>query len=547
MATVANLAVALTARVGQFESAMKGANQTIKGLQSQISRLEKAGAANTAKITRGFEDMKRTMGGVRTKIIGLVGALGAMRALKAGLDFSMELERSKIAFTTMTGSATVAEQTLNNLKAFSATTPFQFPDIVAASKKLMAFGVSAGALQNRLQMLGDISAGANVPIGDLANIFGKIKAKGKAMTEEIMQMAERGIPIVQVLAEKFGVSTEEILKMAEQGQLSFDVIDSALNSMTASGGIFEGMMVNMSETTSGKLSTLKDNFLLLAGAIGDKLRPHIETLIDKTMELIEFVKNLDQKTIDIAVSVVKWTAAIVASFVIIKKVMGFIRGLIQIYKALTAAQIIQQALSGPMGWATLAAGAAIATGAIIGMNAAFDGSVGSAENSADAITKKTDAIEKNNDAVFEAIKKQKALEEAEKAEKKRIEDLQRKADQVAQAVRTPVEVFRDKVAELQELLNAGVLSWSNYQRAIAKATDTLKSQRAQQNKQDRTERKSFGAVTRGSVAAFSAGKKSDDHFRKMAENQKRQIKEQQETNRLLATLDVARPPTPVNL
>ena len=256
MATVANLAVALTARVGQFESAMKGANQTIKGLQSQIARLEKAGAANTAKINRGFEDMKRTMGGVRTKIIGLVGALGAMRALRAGLDFSMELERSKIAFTTMTGSATVAETTLNNLKAFSATTPFQFPDIVAASKKLMAFGVSAGALQNRLQMLGDISAGANVPIGDLANIFGKIKAKGKAMTEEIMQMAERGIPIVQVLAEKFGVSTEEILKMAEQGQLSFDVIDSGLNSMTASGGIFEGMMVNMSETTSGKLSTL---------------------------------------------------------------------------------------------------------------------------------------------------------------------------------------------------------------------------------------------------------------------------------------------------
>ena len=50
MATVANLAVALTARVGQFESAMKGANQTIKGLQSQIARLEKAGAANTVAV-----------------------------------------------------------------------------------------------------------------------------------------------------------------------------------------------------------------------------------------------------------------------------------------------------------------------------------------------------------------------------------------------------------------------------------------------------------------------------------------------------------------
>ena len=547
MATVANLAVALTARVGQFESAMKGANQTIKGLQSQIARLEKSGAANTAKITRGFDDMKRTMGGVRTKVLGIVGALGLMRVSKMGLDFSMELEKSKIAFTTMTGSATIAQQTLDDLKQFSATTPFQFPDIVAASKKLMAFGVSAGALQNRLRMLGDIAAGANVPIGEIANIFGKIKAKGKAMTEEIMQMAERGIPIVQTLADKFGVSTAEILKMAEQGQLSFDVIDSALNSMTASGGIFQDMMANMSETTAGKLSTLKDNFLLLVGAIADKLRPQIEIMIDKTMEWLEWIKSLDRKTIENAIHVTKWGAAIVASFVIIKKVIGFIKGLITIYRALTSVQIIQQAMSGPAGWATLAAGAAIATGAVLAMNEAFKSNVSTAEQSSQAIQAKTEAIEKNNDAVFEAVKKQKELEDAQKAEKKRIEDLQRKADQVSQAVRTPVEVFRDKVSELQELLNAGVLSWSNYQRAVKKATDTLKNQREQENKQSKNERKSFGAISRGSIAAFSAGKKSDDHFRKMQENQKRQLAEQQKTNLLLQNIKSANQTTPVNI
>lgn len=547
MATVANLAVALTARVGQFESAMKGANQTIKGLQSQIARLEKAGAANTAKITRGFDDMKRTMGGVRTKVLGIVGALGLMRVAKMGLDFSMELEKSKIAFTTMTGSATIAQQTLDGLKQFSATTPFQFPDIVAASKKLMAFGVSAGNLQNRLRMLGDIAAGANVPIGDLANIFGKIKAKGKAMTEEIMQMAERGIPIVQTLADKFGVSTEEILKMAEQGQLSFEVIDSALQSMTSNGGIFQDMMVNMSETTAGKLSTLKDNFLLLVGAIADKLRPHIELMIDKTMEWLEWVKGLDKQTIDQAINIAKWGAAILGAIFVIKKVIGFIRGLIMIYRALTTAQIIQQAMSGPSGWATLAAGAAIATGAVVAMNAAFDSNVTATENASQAIQDKTEAVEKNNDAVFDAIKKQKELEEAQKAEKKRIEELQKKADQVAQAVRTPVEVFRDKVSELQELLNAGVLSWTNYQRAIKKATATLKNQRDQENKQSKNERKSFGALSRGSIAAFSAGKKSDDHFRKMQENQKRQLIEQQKTNQLLQNMGVATQPTPVNI
>ena len=170
-----------------------------------------------------------------------------------------------------------------------------------------------------------------------------------------------------------------------------------------------------------------------------------------------------------------------------------------------------------------------------------------AEQSSQAIQAKTEAIEKNNDAVFEAVKKQKELEDAQKAEKKRIEDLQRKADQVSQAVRTPVEVFRDKVSELQELLNAGVLSWSNYQRAVKKATDTLKNQRDQENKQSKNERKSFGAISRGSIAAFSAGKKSDDHFRKMQENQKRQLAEQQKTNLLLQNIKSANQTTPVNI
>ena len=218
-----------------------------------------------------------------------------------------------------------------------------------------------------------------------------------------------------------------------------------------------------------------------------------------------------------------------------------------IYRALTTAQIIQQAMSGPAGWATLAAGAAIATGAVVAMNAAFDSNVTATENASQAIQDKTEAVEKNNDAVFDAIKKQKELEDAQKAEKKRIEELQKKADQVAQSVRTPVEVFQDKVSELQELLNAGVLSWTNYQRAIKKATDTLKNQRDQENKQAKTERKSFGALSRGSIAAFSAGKKSDDHFRKMQENQKRQLMEQQKTNLLLQNMGVATQPTPVNI
>ena len=63
-------------------------------------------------------------------------------------------------------------------------------------KLLLAFGVEGDQIIGKLQFLGDIASGAGVPIQDLAQIYGKAMAKGKAQTEELNQMSERGVPIL---------------------------------------------------------------------------------------------------------------------------------------------------------------------------------------------------------------------------------------------------------------------------------------------------------------------------------------------------------------
>ena len=49
-----------------------------------------------------------------------------------------------------------------------------------------------------------------------------MQAKGKAASQEMMQLTEAGIPAWQMLADKIGVSVPEAMKMVEKGAVSAD-------------------------------------------------------------------------------------------------------------------------------------------------------------------------------------------------------------------------------------------------------------------------------------------------------------------------------------
>jgi tape measure domain-containing protein len=224
-------------------------------------------------------------------------ALVAGFALKA----SAEMETLQVSFETMLGSAEKAKVLVQGLTKFAASTPFQITDIGKASKQLLAFGVAGDEVLGKLKFLGDISAGANVPLGDMAAIFGKVKAKGKAMTEELLQLSDRGVPIIDVLSKGFGVTGEQIFKMASKGQISFDVMEKALKSMASKGGLFFNQMQRQSGTLGGLFSTLKDNVNIALAKIGDTLvktfdvkgniKKFIEMIGRLTQKFQDFVKN----------------------------------------------------------------------------------------------------------------------------------------------------------------------------------------------------------------------------------------------------------------
>jgi len=232
--------------------------------------------ANTvSKKIDGFGESARRVG---KDLMPVSLGLGALAGF--ALHASAKMETLQTSFRTMTGSGENAAALMKDLRDFGARTPFEIEGIGGATKQLLAFGVAQKDIIPTLTNLGDISAGAGVPLADMASIFGKVKSKGKMMTEEILQMSDRGIPIVDVLAKGFKVTKEKIFDMASKGKISFEVMQKAMAKMTGTGGIFNNQMEEQSKTLAGRWSTMQDSITNSLTTIGDTL---VETFDLKTV------------------------------------------------------------------------------------------------------------------------------------------------------------------------------------------------------------------------------------------------------------------------
>lgn len=206
------------------------------------------------------------------------------------------IEQMTVGFESMLGGAGRAARMVMDLTRFAARTPFQLVGIGQATRMLLAAGVAGRDITDRLGMLGDIAAGAQVPLTDMAQIYQKSMSKGKVQTEELNQLAERGVPIMDALVElqrRYGneISKDDVYKAAEKGQIKFRHLEAALRILTEEGGIFHKQMEKQSQTLFGIYSTLKDNIFNALAVVGRKLAETFKVK-GNMQKLIAFIQEL---------------------------------------------------------------------------------------------------------------------------------------------------------------------------------------------------------------------------------------------------------------
>jgi len=227
--------------------------------QDRASSQIKSINGSLSKLDNGVNSIVSSFAKVAT-----VAAASLTTALGFAVKSAASYEMNRVAFETMLGSAKEAQGMLKQISDFAAKTPFEVPDVVDAGKQLLAFGFTAKEIIPNIRTLGDVSAGLGVPLGDMIYLFGTLKSQGRAYTKDIMQFAQRGVPIFDELAKVMGTTKDKVQGLVEEGKVGFPEVQKAFQNMTGAGGKFGGLMDKQSKTLSGVFSNLKDNVGRLA-------------------------------------------------------------------------------------------------------------------------------------------------------------------------------------------------------------------------------------------------------------------------------------------
>lgn len=276
MGTVASLQVVVGAKIDGLRKEIDSAQKILK---------QKFGSKGLGISESSLE----VLGGLGLAIAGIGAA-----SVKAAAD----MEQTRKAFTTLLKDATLAKDFLAELETFAANTPFELPGLLQASKKMLAFGFTAQQVIPVLTAVGDSAAALGMGqdgIDRLTIAIGQMQAKGKVSAEEMLQLAEAGVPAWQMLADAMGTSIPQAMKMAEKG-----TIDSATGIQAIISGMnskFGGMMQEQSSTINGMLSNIQDSIGQTMVVIGDEitegldLKPALKEAQDDLSDFAAKVKS----------------------------------------------------------------------------------------------------------------------------------------------------------------------------------------------------------------------------------------------------------------
>lgn len=186
-------------------------------------------------------------------------AVGAGAAGKFSFEAVRSAEQVDIAFGTMLGPKRGKEM-LEDLYDFAASTPFEVSGLSSATQKMLAYGFSAEDVIPLLTSVGDATAGLGAGqegIDSVTRAMGQMQAKGKVMSEEMLQLTEVGIPAWQYLAD--AITDGDIPAAMEEVTYGFVDADTAIRALQEGmDRDFGGMMSKQAKTLTGILSNMSD-------------------------------------------------------------------------------------------------------------------------------------------------------------------------------------------------------------------------------------------------------------------------------------------------
>ena len=454
-------------------------------LPKQLRSMETAVKKSTSAMGESFAKMRDVMQGpvAVAKMVkdGLV-AIG-----KAVIGPAAEIEDFVAAFTPLTGSVKDAKIMIAALNKEAATTPFELSTIASVGKQLLpVLGNDVKKVTETFRMLGDTAGGNAEKLDSITRGYVKTLNTGKVSLEALNMISDAGVPIQTQLAESMGVTVQQMYKLITAGDVSSAELTKAFEKMTSEGGIFYKGMDIASQTLSGRLSTMQDNFKQAGAAIGDVFLPMIKAIVSAVSDVVGGFASWATENNNLATTL-KMIAA-VGIGIMLSQVVAAMPGVLGSIQALKVAivSLNTTALFGPTGIiialglvvaALIGVGNAVQQSAIKEITEEFKGLMNASKLTAEQ-------IQQVQEVMANASKGEASFEEAQANIKQMSEDLgisedkviaigiasSRVTDEYKETIKA-VQDYNAKLAESNKYI-IGTKEWIEEQKKLATAIKT---------------------------------------------------------------------------
>lgn len=439
-------------------SVTKAINETEKALNDMTKTAQDGGG----QLDEMFNKIKSAAAGV---FAGLTIKSFIQEVVKA----RGEMQQLEVAFTTMLGNKAKADKLMDEMTQTALITPFEFNDVANGARQLIAYGEGADTVNDTLIRLGNISSGLSQPLNDIVYLYGTTRVQGRLFSQDLNQFTNRGIPMIQMLAQQFGVTEDKVKDLVSEGKVGFPEVQKVIESLTNEGGMFYNLMEEQSKTITGQISNLQDQFANIYNEIGKQSEGVITSVLGGAADLLDHWESIGKALMYCAgaygvvkgalmayVAVQKASAAIQTA----GSLANYIKGFFGLTKALQGATAAQKAMNA----AALANPYALLAAAVVGLVYGLYKLVtatDAAEDSQAHFNEKVGELKANAEQSFDKLRE---LEIAYKENKISIEEYNKGLEELKELYPDIIKAHTNEETKLLDIVEA--------QKAVNKAIET---------------------------------------------------------------------------
>lgn len=302
--------------------AVDNASKVLKRIEGRLAPMKrKVGGLDKEfkNVDKSANKLGNSMGRLKGLIAGAFAVGGAVTLGTKIVNATARAEDLKTTLATVTGSAQGAENAWQFINDFATKTPFDIETLTETFIKLKAAGIEP--TEQLLTTFGDTASVTTDRIGSLTaitDLFSRTTAGGLGL-EELNRLADRGIPVFDILHEKLGVTRLEVSEMGKTMEGATKIKEALLEGLNENfGGGMEKASKNLSVSLSNlgiaannaliavgegglgdainRAATLMQEFIVdnqdLATALGEKLGNALNYVIDNIGGVIDFFREL---------------------------------------------------------------------------------------------------------------------------------------------------------------------------------------------------------------------------------------------------------------